>query len=71
MSEAEDELQSAMNLEIAYELMMEAGKACTYTELSALLQQCNGNPWDVPIMHTLLMMKEDAVANNGSSTKSS
>lgn len=49
----ETELTHALNVEIAYELLLERNPAATHEEAKQLLNTCEGNPWDVPIVYQL------------------
>lgn len=56
--DVEKELDTAMNREIARELMVKYDAKISNAELDLLLAECQGNPWDVPVMHQLKKIME-------------
>lgn len=50
----ESELMDSLNVHIAYELLFELDSTVTLGRAKELLDLCNGNPWDVPIIFQMI-----------------
>lgn len=53
------ELDDVFNLEIARELLVDIDPNITDEDLSKLYSKCNGNPWNAPILYSMLKIAKD------------
>lgn len=55
----DNDLGDVFNLEIARELLKNIDPAITDKDLSKLYSKCNGNPWNAPILYSMLKLAKD------------
>lgn len=60
----EDEFEKIINRELVRELMVDRLKDASDAKLDELLAECNGNPWDVPIMDELKRIMGNTIRGN-------